>query len=93
MIKRFVRFLSVLLSFVLALECIPQSVLLTVPVQAAETYLNQNTDEVINPVADQDVYAGPSEDDPPLTDEDVALWMEENGLGSGRIITGGEERE
>ncbi|MBQ7482369.1 MAG: chitobiase/beta-hexosaminidase C-terminal domain-containing protein [Lachnospiraceae bacterium] len=89
--KRFVRFLSVLLSFVLALECIPQSVLLTVPVQAAETYLNQNTDEVINPVADQDVYAGPSEDDPPLTDEDVALWMEENGLGSGRIITGGEE--
>ncbi len=98
--KRFVKFLSILLSVMLALECIPQTSVFTLPVQAAQadesviSAIQQEVEELPQEAEETPQTDGSYEDEPPLTDDDVSRWMEENGLGSGRLITGeGEEAE
>ena len=45
------------------------------------------------PVTEAGQVVGPTEDEAPLTDEDIAEWMDETGLGSGRLIRGADDTE
>ena len=90
--KRFARCISLLLSILLAFEGVPQSTGSLYQAFAAEK------SSVLEPAVNEDAAndtasnaaAGSKtdEEDPPLSDEDVARWMEETGLGSGRLIIG-----
>ena len=45
------------------------------------------------PMTEAGQVVGPTEDEAPLTDEDIAKWMDESGLGSGRVIRGADDTE